>query len=231
MLGEIASSLAHELSQPIAATLSNVQAAEAIRRREGANRDEIDDILDDILSATRRARDIMDRVRTLMFNKVPAKASFDLRDAVREVVDIFNFDAVAKGIDIVTTEPDQALTVNAGRIEMQQVVMNLVLNSVQAISASQSDGGRIDIALFQNGAEFEIRVDDTGPGLSATFDGDFLAPFVTTKETGMGIGLAVSRRIVDRHGGSIEYGTSPTGGARFRVVVPVNEEMRHALSA
>lgn len=234
MLGELASSLAHELSQPIAAILSNVQSAHMIRSRDAKPASEIDEILDAILRDTRRASGIMDRVRKMLFNKPPELERFDLSDALGEVVDIFAHDAAAKSIAIVLCPPEEPVVVQVSRLELQQVVMNLVLNGVQAITTADSPSKRIDIAWWQDGRSVRLVVDDSGPGISETQARDIFKPFVSSKESGMGIGLAVSRRIVERHFGRIDIGASQAGGASFRLTLPISqpaEEVRSAVMA
>jgi PAS domain S-box-containing protein len=224
MLGELASSLAHELSQPIAAILSNVQSAHMIRSRDMQPTGEMDEILDAILRDTRRAGGIMDRVRKMLFNKPPELERFDLADALGEVLDIFAHDAAAKSIAIVLVPPAQPVVVRASRLELQQVVMNLVLNGVQAITTADSPCKHIDIAWWRDGQSVTLVVDDTGPGISESLARDIFNPFVSSKETGMGIGLAVSRRIVERHLGRIDIGASQAGGASFRLTLPISQQ-------
>jgi C4-dicarboxylate-specific signal transduction histidine kinase len=231
MLGELASSLAHELSQPIAAVLSNVQAAPIIRARSVHPADEIDSILEAILRDTRRAGGIMDRVRNMLFNKAPELESFELGDAINEVVEIFAHDAAAKAIAIVLDPPIGHVFVLAARLEVQQVVMNLVLNSVQAITTAESPCKRVDLAWRREGGSVVVRLDDTGPGLPGDPFSDIFDPFVSSKESGMGIGLAVSRRIVERHRGRIDAGASDAGGARFQMTLPIADETHDVATA
>jgi PAS domain S-box-containing protein len=231
MLGELASSLAHELSQPIAAILSNVQAARVIRARTGDPADEIDTILEAILRDVRRAGGIMDRVRNMLFNKAPELESFELGDALEEVVDIFAHDAAAKAIAIVLDPPIGPVFVQAARLEVQQVVMNLVLNSVQAITTADSPCKRVDLAWWREGSSVVMRIDDTGPGLPSGASSGIFDPFVSSKESGMGIGLAVSRRIVERHRGRIDVSASDAGGASFQLTMPIADETHDVATA
>jgi PAS domain S-box-containing protein len=181
MLGELASSLAHELSQPIAAVLSNVQAARMIRERDAVPADETGEILEAILRDTRRAGRIMDRVRKMLFNKAPQLEEFEIGDALREVLDIFAYDTGSKAIAIVLDPPTDPIFVRAARLELQQVAMNLVLNSVQAITAADSPCKRVDLAWWTNGMSVVVQIEDTGTGLSDITVRDIFNPFVSSK--------------------------------------------------
>jgi C4-dicarboxylate-specific signal transduction histidine kinase len=173
----------------------------------------------------------MDRVRKMLFNKAPQLEEFEIGDALREVLDIFAYDTGSKAIAIVLDPPTDPIFVRAARLELQQVVMNLVLNSVQAITAADSPCKRVDLAWWKDGMSVVVQIEDTGPGLSDITARDIFNPFVSSKESGMGIGLAVSRRIVERHHGRIDLSASGTGGARFQVTMPIVEQGHAVVSA
>lgn len=221
-IGELAATLAHELSQPIGAVLSNVQAATKIRENTSNETDEIDEIIEDILRDTRRATAIMSQIRRFAFNKTVEYEQFDLARAISEVNDILGFEARATDVTIKLDGPEVPIFVNASRIEVQQVLMNLGLNSLQALKDTDNLSGRITISWRQKGDTVEICVDDNGPGLSDKDRSEIFKAFSTTKPEGMGIGLAVSHRIIGRHRGTIEASQSRDGGALFRLTLPLN---------
>lgn len=225
-LGELAATLAHELSQPIGAVLSNVQSAEMIRKRDGKEPDEIDEILADILRDIRRAAEVMNHVRSFSFNKPPIVEWFELGNSIGQVNNILKNEADAKHIKIVLDGPDAPIPVNASRIELQQVLMNLSLNGVQALTGSDVLDKQLWIRWRELDAIVEVCVDDNGPGLGDQNTSNLFDAFSTTRSGGMGIGLAVSRRIVERHRGTIEATRSPAGGARFRLTLPIGVKER-----
>jgi two-component system, LuxR family, sensor kinase FixL len=230
MLGELASSFAHELSQPIAAVLSNAQTLEILRKRDGTLWDETDEILSDILNDTRRARDLMNRVRGFMFNDLPDLHRFDLRLALSEVMEMLSHDATRRKVSVTVPPGTDPLPVLAVRLEVQQVLLNLLLNAIQAAETEQKTDGRVEIGVQVDARGFAtLTIDDNGPGVIKNDRGAIFEPFVTSKKTGNGIGLAVVRRIVNRHNGTIDISASPLGGARFTVSIPVEQSrIEHA---
>ncbi|WP_425044309.1 sensor histidine kinase [Primorskyibacter sp. S87] len=220
-LGELSSSLAHELSQPIAAILSNTQTLQILRGRSGKQLDETDEILKDIFADSQRAKDLMHRVRGFMFNQAPIAEPFDLGEAAAEVLDMVSGEAQRNRVSIELPDKDREFPVEGARLEIQQVLMNLLLNAIQAIG-NAGPTGVISVTWDRTGEKnVKIQVDDTGPGLTAEMRASIFDPFVTTKPTGTGIGLAVSKRIVERHGGDIAAGNSDLGGAQFSLELPI----------
>ncbi|WP_146348342.1 two-component system sensor histidine kinase NtrB [Phaeobacter marinintestinus] len=222
MLGELASTFAHELSQPIAAVLSNAQTLEIMRDRAGKPADETDEILSDILHDTRRARDLMDRVRSFMFETSPDYSEFSMPDAINEVIAMISNEADKSDVQIQAPPQDPEIIVHATKLELQQVLMNLVLNAIQSIRDAGHGPGEVKIEIEKEaGTMIVLTVDDSGSGIRQDLGHEIFAPFVTSKPTGTGIGLAVSRRIVERHNGVMKVGASPLGGARFEVRLPI----------
>jgi PAS domain S-box-containing protein len=220
-LGELSSSLAHELSQPIAAILSNAQTLQILRARTGIQPDETDEILADIFADSQRAKELMHRVRGFMFNQAPSVEPFDLGEAAAQVVAMVSGEAQRKGISIALPDADRVYRVEGAKLEIQQVLMNLLLNAIQAIG-SADESGKVSVTWERTSErDVKIRVEDSGPGLPSEVQDMIFDPFVTTKATGTGIGLAVSKRIVERHGGTVNAGKSRLGGARFTVELPI----------
>lgn len=227
-LGELSSSLAHELSQPVAAILSNTQTLQISRARSGAQKDETDEILQDIFSDTQRAKSLLHQVREFVFKKAPETEIFDFTEAVSEVVEMLTNEAQTRQVRIKMPNSSVPCDVDAARLEIQQVIMNLLLNSIQAIG-DRGNPGRILVSWQCTGDQIvKIAIDDNGPGLKPEVLKSAFDPFVTTKSTGTGIGLAVSKRIVERHGGSISASQSELGGARFTITLPIqaNEDVK-----
>lgn len=228
-LGELASTFAHELSQPIAAVLSNAQTLEILRGQGSGASDESDEVLRDILRDTRRARDLMQRVREFMFNEEPQKTTFDLAGAIDQVVGMLSADAERRGVKLTVNGSAGKILVSASMLELQQVLMNLTLNAIQ--EAGKTPEGSVEISFVKNhDGEVMIAVDDNGPGLDAVLHETVFQPFVTSKAKGTGIGLAVAKRIVERHMGTIAVKESPIGGARFEMTLPIGTPTRLAAS-
>ncbi|MEP4992367.1 MAG: ATP-binding protein [Paracoccaceae bacterium] len=226
-LGELATTLAHEMSQPIGAVMSNVQAAGMLRKQSATPRDEMDEILDDILYDTRRAAKIMTHIRGFAFDKAPVVEWFKLEEAIEEITDILRVDAATKKVKVALCPPNSLITICASRIELQQILMNLSMNSLQALAGSKDFKKQIQITWQQINSEVEICVEDNGPGLPDGDSSSLFELFSTNKTEGIGIGLAISRRIAERHRGTIEASQSSMGGAQFKLKLPISQEESH----
>ena len=220
VLGELSSSIAHELGQPIGALLSNVQSAQILRRKAGAPADEIDEIFEDLLHDVRRSAEIIQRVRQFMRNHDAKTDQFDLVRAIDDVLRLAANEAKVKNVKMSVTGVDSC-RVEAGRLELQQICLNLILNSLQAMDDESDDDRRVEIAVSKAGRDVMLSVDDTGPGLPELPDFDVFKAFHSGREGGMGIGLSVCRRITEAHRGTIAAEKSPLGGARFVVRMPI----------
>lgn len=221
-LGELASTFAHELSQPIAAVLSNVQSMELLRSSGRLSDAESEIILSDILKDARRARTLMERVRSFMYNEQPEMDYFDLKEVVEESIEMLQPEALKNGVSVSVTSPEHELTVFGAKLELQQMITNVVLNGIQA--AAKQPHGKVEVELSVGESEMiTLTVRDNGAGLEGDTEKLF-DPFVSSKARGTGIGLAVVRRVVERHGGEVIAGNSAAGGAKFDIHIPKMEE-------
>jgi signal transduction histidine kinase len=231
-VGELAGSLAHELNSPLGAVLNNAQAA---RRMivAGAPRDvqDLRDCLDDIVQDARRAGEVIRRMRGVLrredFHPMPVDVAGVIRDAVRLV------EADARDRDVVlTVDVDAALPpVSGDDVQLAQVVLNLVMNGLDAVARTARERRRVLIRAVPQGDGVEISVADTGPGIPPAERERVFEPFYSSKPAGLGMGLAISRSIVEAHGGTISVDPAPGGGARFRVVLPSAQPVREAKEA
>lgn len=224
-LGEMASTFAHELSQPIAAVLSSAQTLE-LRWHDGTERsDELAGILDRIIFNTRRARDLMGRVRSFMYDSDLDLTWFDFGDLLGDAIEMVCAEAQRANVTLTRIDADAPVMVNAARLELQQVLVNLLLNAIQATTASGN--GQVAITWWQDSEGLMVvSVDDNGPGLDPKTNAAIFEPFFTSKETGTGIGLSVVHRIVTRHGGTIAVESGTLGGASFVLTLPIAEMPR-----
>ena len=219
MLGQLSASIAHEVSQPLAAIVNHAGSGRQWLRRDEPNLREVDESFDQVLKSGRRAADVIARMRSLA-RKAPAMPELvDLRKLVDETVALVAHDAQASGVVILREEDREVRRAWADRVQVQQVLVNLILNAIQAMRHVDGRERRLTIGLEtgENGILY-VDVSDTGIGLadpSAVF-----APFFTTKGSGMGMGLSISRSIVEAHGGSIHARNNPDFGATFSFSLP-----------
>ena len=220
-MGVMATSLAHELNQPLAAIMANVQAAS--RLLEAQTRPELREvrtILADVVEEDKRAGEVIRRLRELLKKGEPERVPLNLNALVREVARLVNSDALIRRI-AVRLELDPATPiVRADRVQIQQVVLNFVLNALEA-TAECGPGHRSVLVRTKKGQhDVHLAVDDEGIGLGNSA-GRVFEPFYTTKPAGMGMGLSIARSIVLAHGGTISATNNPIRGASFSFTLPL----------
>ncbi|NNJ80045.1 MAG: HAMP domain-containing histidine kinase [Xanthomonadales bacterium] len=219
-LGEMASALAHELNQPLAAILGNAQAARKFLAQPEPDLDEIRDILDDIVRDDKRARDIILNMRQILRGDETDNTPVNLESSLREVMDFLSMVFEKSGVVVVLEPSADTPDVKGGRMALQQVVLNLLLNAEHALVASRASNRLIRVRLHERGNGAEIEVRDFGPGIAEEVRTRVFEPFVTTKEGSLGMGLTICRRIVEGRGGQLTVENADDGGARFRVWLP-----------
>lgn len=219
-LGELAATLAHELNQPLAAILSNAQAALRFMKGDGISNEELVSILEDIVRDDKRAGGVIHNLRTMLSKRPAAREDCSLNELVREVVDLMRSEMIEAGIDLrLNLEPDlpQVLAV---RVELQQVLVNLIVNATHAMEATPQGHRVLEVETRHRDDGIGFSVRDHGPGvpakkLSAIFDS-----FVTTRANGLGVGLSICRRIIESHSGRITVRNHSEGGAVFSFTLP-----------
>ena len=222
MLGQLASTLAHELNQPLGAILRNAEAAELFLKMEPPDLEEVQAILTDIRNDDQRAGSVIDRMRSLLQRRTLESEPMEIAELIGEVVALVHGDASSRHITLETEEPDILPLVHGDRVQIQQVLINLILNAMDALHGLPDGERRVIVCARYGGAgTVEIAVSDTGPGIPPSLAGKLFDPFFTTKLQGMGIGLAISRTIIEAHGGSIRAENNAERGATFRVTLPV----------
>jgi signal transduction histidine kinase len=223
-MGEMAASIAHELSQPLGAILANIGAAEMLLTANPPDVAEVRDILREIREDDHRARDIIRGMREMLRRRVVANEGVDLNELAAATMRLVAPDARLRQVAI-HLDLDPALAAVSGeRVHLQQVLLNLMLNAMDAMAGQPAAERRLVVrtcrARNENGEAAEISVSDTGPGIGPDALPRLFEPFFTTKKDGMGMGLSIARTIVEAHGGSLDAENRPEGGARFRILLP-----------
>jgi signal transduction histidine kinase len=223
-MGELTASLAHELNQPLTAILRNAEAARMLLARPDPPLDELRDIVDDIRSDDRRAGDIIRRLRTLLRQHELSPEPVDVNAVAQETVAFVVPDAASKDVRLDVDFSSVPGIVTGDRVHLQQVVLNLLLNGVDAVARVAHGRRRVLVRTACNDGHVDISVADTGPGFAPDVLPRAFEPFFSTKEDGMGMGLSIARSIVDAHGGRIMATNNDHGGATVRFVLPLRKE-------
>jgi signal transduction histidine kinase len=220
--GELSSSIAHELNQPLGAILTNAETAELILSGQSPDLNEVKEILADIRRDDLRANEVIRRLRSFMKRTTFETKDIDLNELLREVFDFLSVQAGSRNVTLYLTASPKALRVMGDPVQLQQVMINLIVNSMDAMAAIPSGKAVIGRAEMNGGRSAVISISDSGPGIPAEQLPHVFDPFFTTKEQGMGIGLSIARTIVLAHEGKIWAENDAGGGAVFRVSLPLS---------
>jgi signal transduction histidine kinase len=221
-LGELAAGLAHELNQPLAAILTNVQASQRLLASEPLRLELLRDIMKDIAADDVRAAEIIRRMRALLKKGQRDVQPLDLSQLAGDVLRLVASDAILRRVRIhPQLEPDLPGIVG-DRVELQQVSLNLVVNGLESMSAIAPGLRHLTIRTAQRNTDWiEVTVQDTGSGISAEILDRIYEPFFSTKPDGLGMGLSICRSIAEAHSGRLEASNNPAGGATFGFALPV----------
>ena len=221
-MGELAGSIAHEVRQPLSAILTNAQAALRFMKEDNPDVQEIHDILEDIVSDDKRAAQVITRLRSLLKKESVPRESVQLDELVDELLPLIRSEALAANIRIDREFAPNLPPVEADRIQIQQVIMNLMMNAIQAIRDSDSDGGVVRVAISSvRGDSIMVEISDDGGGVPEGAIGEVFTPFFTTKPDGLGIGLSLSKTIMEAHEGTIGVENLGPRGCCFSFVLPL----------
>ena len=220
-MGQLTASIAHEVNQPLAAMVTNAEAARRWLRRETPNLEEAQQSLVNIVRDGVRARDVIGRIRELVRKTPPRKDGVDINEAIREVVELTRGEAVKTGVAVRVDLPDGLPFIHGDRVQLQQVMLNLIINAVEAIGGVGDGPRELQISAGQDeaGGVFVV-VTDTGPGLAPADHERLFEAFYTTKPGGLGMGLSICRSIIESHGGRLWAEANEPRGTRFKFLVP-----------
>ena len=223
MAGELTASIAHELNQPLGSILVNTETAALMIGSPSLDTVELKEILSDIKRDNQRAGEVIRRLRSLL-KRVPFEVKeIDLNDAVADTMDLVSGVLHAREVSLVSAVSPGILPVRGDRIQLQQVVLNLIVNAADAMTHLEKSQRKIVVRTAQDGDTAEIEIVDNGPGIPAEKLGEVFEPFYTTKPDGMGMGLSIARTIIEAHDGKLSVRNEGVHGACFRITLPLRQ--------
>jgi PAS domain S-box-containing protein len=220
-VGQLTASIAHEVSQPIAATVMNAQTA--LRWLAVSDLDEVRQALDRIVRDGNRARDVIGRIRGLIKKAPPRQEALAINEAILEVTALLHGEVVKHDVSVQTQLADGLPLIHGDRVQLQQVILNLVINAVEAMSGVSEGARELLISTVQTElGGVLVAVRDTGPGLTPVTLERLFEAFYTTKSSGLGLGLSICRSIIEAHGGRLWASANVPRGAIFQFTVPTH---------
>src|SRR6267142_332142 len=217
-MGQLAASISHEVMQPITAGINNTEAA--LHWLDAENLAEVRDALGHAVREGNRAIDVIGRIRALIKKAPPRKDAFDINQAIREVVGLTRGEVVKNNISVQTQLADGLPRIHGDKVQLQQVILNLIINAVEAMSSVPEGSRELLIGTRKDVGGVVVVVQDSGPGLSPESVDRLFDAFYTTKAGGMGMGLSICRSIVEAHGGQILAEANVPQGATFQFTLP-----------
>jgi len=220
-MGELAASIAHEIKQPIAAAHTSAQTCLLWLGRDQPDIEKAQKAVSRIIQDATRASEIINRIRVLFKKEQPQREWVDVNEVILEMISLMSSEAVRRAISVHTELAPALPKVSADRVQLQQVLMNLILNGIEAISEAKV-AGHLTIKSQQKPEDrVFISVSDSGMGLPPERADKVFDPFFTTKPQGTGMGLSISRSIIESHGGRLWASVNPDKGATFQFTLPV----------
>lgn len=223
-LGEMASSIAHEINQPLTAIISYADASRRLLETSGHDGETLNHALRQISEQGQRAGEIIRRLREFVRKKEPRRSSVNINELIEAAVALTSHDADRYGISVMyNLEPGLSLAM-VDRLQIEQVILNLARNSIEAINDGQEQNGEIHVSSRARNGCIEIAVSDNGAGISSSELSRIFDPFYTTKERGTGLGLSISQSIAEAHGGNLTLVPNPDKGVTVTLILPVETD-------
>lgn len=219
-LGELTAGIAHEINQPLTAIAAYADAGRQIAHKSGTGGEDLLNICARIGEQARRAADVVQRLRKLSRSGAASKARHDINQIVRGMLPLFEHEVRTAGVQIDFRPADEAPRIFVDDIQIQQVLVNLVKNSLDAIGEAGQHDGQITIRIDRCADQLAIVVEDNGPGVSQASEHRLFEPFHTSKPKGVGLGLSICKSIAAAHGGNLTHVRPGPRGARFVLTLP-----------
>jgi PAS domain S-box-containing protein len=220
MMGELAASLSHEITQPIASARNNARAAQNFLDMQPPDLSEVREALGCVVGDTDRAGDIVDRIRDHIKKTPPRKERFDLNEAINEVIVLGRSAIIKNGVSLQTRLFEGLFPIHCDRVQLQQVVLNLILNAAEAMGSVEAAPRELLISTAQHHKGVLVAVRDSGPGIDPIHLERVFEAFYTTKAYGVGMGLSICRSIIDAHGGRLWAEANEPRGTIFQFTLP-----------
>jgi C4-dicarboxylate-specific signal transduction histidine kinase len=222
ILGELSGALAHELNQPLTAILSNAQAAQRLLARAPLDPAVVGEILDDIVTDDLRAGEVITRLRALLKRGEASFRPLDLNGVATEVLALARSELIDRHVTVSTRLAPGLPSILGDRVQLQQVMLNLLLNACEAMSSRRPIQRALTVSTVLDGNGLLLTsIADRGSGIPPDDADRLFEPFFTTKSQGLGLGLSICRSIIAAHGGRLWADNNPNGGATFTFALPV----------
>ena len=222
LLGQLSASIAHQLNQPLAAILGNAEAAQKMLERDDVDLEELREICNDIVTEDNRAAQVIRRLGALYRRGERELRPVDINELIGETLELLHSDLVTRHVTVATDFAGALAPVEGERVQLQQVLMNLIVNAADALATVPEPDRALTVRTQMQGDKVQIDVVDAGLGIAGDALDRIFDMFWTSKTGGMGIGLAICRTIVLAHGGTLTAANNPDKGATFRVSLPVH---------
>ena len=220
-LGELSSALAHELKQPLTAILTNVQAAQHLLARDNFDLQQVREILSDVVADDKRAGEVIDRLHVLIKRREFQPEPLEANQLIRDVLRLMNHELTGRSVRVVTELTAGVLSIRGDRVQLQQVLLNLILNAVDSMSQPTTSDRTLTLRSRRMGDNvIQISVSDTGHGIPPGDEEAIFESYYTTKPEGLGLGLSLSRSILAAHGGHLRAENQGSSGATFHCSIP-----------
>ena len=220
----MAASLSHEITQPIASARNNARAAQNFLKMQPPDLGEVREALSCVVGDADRAGEIIDRIREQIKKAPPRRECFDLNVAIHEVIVLARSVTLRNGVSVQTRLAEGLLSVPGDRVQLQQVLLNLILNAAEAMGSAEERARELSISTHQDRPDVLVTVRDSGPGIDAEHLDRVFDAFYTTKPSGTGMGLSICRSIIDAHGGKLWAEANEPRGAIFQFTLPAAQE-------